>query len=254
MPVLRTLLRSVIPSFIVDEMRRRRASERDTLARVAFYRQLVGPGRTVFDVGANIGTRVDAFLRINSRVVAIEPQPGCVAVLRRRFGKSGNLSIVEKALGDSPGKTTLHWSSEIDVLATVSDPFLQYARRSERFKGADWEKSRLVEVTTLDHLTDIYGIPEFIKIDVEGHELAVLMGLSRAPSCLSFEFTPDFQENVAACLSQCVRIGLTEFNISYGESMRFARREWVSENRMIQLAEALRGDTWLFGDIYARRP
>lgn len=254
MTTLRTLLRGLTPSFIVDRRRALLAMQRETRLRAAFYKQIIGEGQTVFDIGANVGNRVSTFLDLKCRVVAIEPLPTCISVLRQRFGANPNLVIVEKAVGNSSGQTKLRWSSETDVLASVSDSFVEYGKNSERFKGAAWDKNCLVEVTTLDSLIDQYGTPSFIKIDVEGHEHAVLKGLSKAPACLSFEFTPDFQENVAACLSICRKIGLTQFNISYGESMRFARSQWSSESEMNRLADALRGDTWVFGDIYARKP
>src|SRR6476469_5252478 len=53
--------------------------------RVAFYRQLLAPGDVVFDVGANVGNRVQAFLETKARVIAVEPQPACVAVLRQKL-------------------------------------------------------------------------------------------------------------------------------------------------------------------------
>src|SRR6266487_2257080 len=186
MEIFRRLLRGMMPSFVVDQTRQRLAVQRETRFRAVFYRQLIGEGRTVFDVGANVGNRVSAFLSINSRVVAVEPQPSCVAVLKRQFAANRNLIIVNKAVGSSPGQVRLHWSSDTDVLATVSDSFVKYAKRSERFKGVSWERSCMVEVITLDSLIDSYGIPDFIKVDVEGHELEVLKGLSKSPSGLSF--------------------------------------------------------------------
>lgn len=254
MATFRTLIRGAAPSIIIDRIRNRLATEQEARFRADFYRQVIGEGKTVFDVGANVGNRVAAFLSLKDRVVAVEPQPSCVAALERKFGKHPNFTIISKAVGSAPGQLKLRWSSDSDVLASVSDAFVKYAEHSERFKGGKWGKSCMVEVTTLDSLIDTYGMPDFIKIDVEGHELEVLKGLSRAPRCLSFEFTPDFQNDVKACLSACKRIGMAQFNISYGESMRLARSEWISESEMVRVVEALRGDTWLFGDIYARRP
>src|SRR4051794_16322556 len=49
------------------------------------YRQFVRPGDLVFDIGANRGGKCAAFLRLGARVVAVEPNPGCVTALRRRF-------------------------------------------------------------------------------------------------------------------------------------------------------------------------
>src|SRR5689334_4646326 len=45
--------------------------------RLRFYRQFVGPGDLVFDVGANVGHVTKVFLRAGARVVAIEPQSIC---------------------------------------------------------------------------------------------------------------------------------------------------------------------------------
>ena len=47
-----------------------------------------------------------------------------------------------------------------------------------------------VAVTTLDALIARFGVPAFIKIDVEGAEPDVLAGLSHAVPVLSFEYLP----------------------------------------------------------------
>ena len=36
------------------------------------------PGHVVMDVGANVGDKVDIFLRMGARVVAVEPDSGCL--------------------------------------------------------------------------------------------------------------------------------------------------------------------------------
>ena len=47
----------------------------------SFYRQFVGPGDLAFDIGAHLGDRVQAWVDLGARVVAVEPQPHLVAVL-----------------------------------------------------------------------------------------------------------------------------------------------------------------------------
>jgi hypothetical protein len=98
-----------------------------------------------------------------------------------------------------------------------------------------------------------FGAPRFIKIDVEGFEVPVLEGVSTAPQILSFEFTPEMTAAMLACVDHCERLGLSEFNISYGESMRFAREDWINADSMREIVQILGGDSSLFGDIFARR-
>ena len=122
-----------------------------------------------------------------------------------------------------------------------------------RFGAHSWEKTRTVSVCAADDLVREFGTPRFIKMNVEGFGVPVLEGLNTAPEILSFEFTPEMSVSMQACVGHCERLGLIEFNISYGESMRFAREEWVSASRMREMIVVLEGDSSLFGDIFARR-
>jgi hypothetical protein len=74
-------------------------------------------------------------------------------------------------------------------------------------------------------------------------------------SCELFFYTrgTELGESMLVCLSHCQRLGLREFNISYGESIRFARSEWTSSEHMREIIRVLAGDTYLFGDIFVRR-
>ena len=74
---------------------------------VAFYREFLGPGDLAFDVGAHVGSRVRAWRKLGARVVAVEPQPDCVRVLRLLFGRDPQVVLVTDALGAQPGTAQL---------------------------------------------------------------------------------------------------------------------------------------------------
>lgn len=221
-------------------------------SRITFYRQFVRAGDLVFDVGANTGNRVDAFLSLGARVLAVEPQDECVRILRRRFRTERTLMIEPVALGAREGEVTLHLTS-VSAIASASRQFIEATHASGRFAGFDYTAQRTVPMTTLDALVARYGEPAFIKIDVEGYEASVLSGLTRAPSSLrglSFEFTPELLDVAERCLERLAALGAMSANYSLGESMQLALDDWAGLSQVPALLSPYGNDT--FGDIYVR--
>src|SRR5215510_11970 len=143
-----------------------------------FYSQFVSPGKLCFDVGANIGNRVKIFLELQADVVAIEPQDKCAQILKRVFGNSHYLRIIQKALGEREGEAEI-MINDSDTLSSMSPEWIEAVKESGRFSEYLWDKKQKVQITTLDNLIQQYGIPQFIKIDVEGFEYQVIHGLSQ---------------------------------------------------------------------------
>src|ERR1051325_7606598 len=67
--------------------------------RFNFYKQLINPGDLVFDVGANLGNRTKAFLKLGAHVVAFEPQRMCADFLEAMLKNDRHFKLVKKALG-----------------------------------------------------------------------------------------------------------------------------------------------------------
>ena len=111
-----------------------------------------------------------------------------------------------------------------------------------------------VRTTTLDSLITSYGRPQFVKIDVEGHESAVLKGLHRSIPRLSFEYTPEYIRPALECLEHLSSLGTYGFNLSRGESMDLLFSSYVSQIEMVKALEELeeRRGQEESGDIYAK--
>ena len=131
-----------------------------------FFSQFIQPGDLVFDIGANVGKLTGVFIKLGARVVAVEPQPVCVATLKRRFGSKPQVTIIPGGIGEKAGTLPFYISSKTDVVSTFSTHFIQHSRYSKRV----WDTVIEVPVTTLDELIDQHGIPKFIKIDTEGFD------------------------------------------------------------------------------------
>jgi len=216
----------------------------------SFYKQFMQPGDLVYDVGANIGNRTEVFLDLGAKVVAIEPQPNCVAKLRQKFEYNPQCAILQLALGSREGMSTLNLTRTTTIASMNAEWIATVKKR--RFKKYNWDEHIEVKTATLDCLMRIYGTPTFIKIDVEGYEYEVLKGLSQPVKALSFEFVPEIIKIATDCVAHLSSLGVYEFNWSQGESMHFEFPEWLNAPKIKTLLIQTQGSS-IFGDVYARQ-
>ena len=221
----------------------------DDERRMAFYRALFGMGDLVFDIGANMGTRTKVFHRLGARVVAFEPQARCYRFLQAVFRNTDGVRLVNRALGREAGTAEM-FISDAHVLSSLSAEWIARVRQSGRFGQYHWDKKQTVSITTLDKAIDEFGVPSFVKIDVEGYELEVLSGLSRPLPCLSFEFATENMEMAIQGLDHLATLAPIEVQLTYGESMHFVLPAWASGDAIKRALGAI--PSGQFGDVYVR--
>ncbi|HEV3062981.1 MAG TPA: FkbM family methyltransferase [Vicinamibacterales bacterium] len=216
------------------------------------YRAFVSPGDLVFDIGAHAGNRVGAFASLGCRVVAVEPQPDFAWLLRRLFQRSSDVVIVEAAVSDAIGHQILSLSERTPTVTTLEGAWRDARARDPDFARVRWNRRIEVTTITLDLLIERFGMPAFMKIDVEGSEPAVLAGLTQPLPALSFEYLPRALGEVDACIHRLRALGRYRFNWSIGESGRMESTRWLDDQ---ELLEALRTPAAQrrSGDVYARR-
>jgi FkbM family methyltransferase len=237
---------------LLEKARTRRWQWSERRRRVRFYGGLARRDGLCFDIGANVGDRTALFLDIPARVVAVEPQSLCLAVLEERYASHPRVTLVGAAVGAEPGTGEIRQTASGSVYASMSPRWIERVRASGRFAAFDWDGTEEVEVTTLDALIAAHGVPDFCKIDVEGYEREVLAGLSAPLPSLSFEFAAEYLDSTADCLARLRELGDYEFNYSPGESLALARPGWCPGGELMRALEALGGDIRVFGDVYAR--
>jgi FkbM family methyltransferase len=138
---------------------------------IHLIRHLVQPGTTAIDIGCSIGFYAAEMARSAGKVIAFEANPA-VAQFARTVAPR-NVEVINVALSSAPGRATLRMprspkGDTVDELATIEAGSTTHASNTA---SIDVELKRL----------DDFSIANcsFIKIDVEGHEEAVLDGAAR---------------------------------------------------------------------------
>jgi FkbM family methyltransferase len=220
-----------------------------------FYREFLGPGDLAFDIGAHVGSRVRAWRRLDARVVAVEPQPDFLRILRLFFGRDRSITVVPVAVGARAGTAQLRVASATPTVSSLSPEWITSVSTDHSFARVRWDRTIEVPVTTLDDLIAEHGEPRFCKIDVEGFEVDVLAGLSHPLPALSFEYLATTHDAALIALEHVERLGATtsayEYNYSPVESMRLASERWLDANGLKRMLDHFRPQG-RSGDVYAR--
>lgn len=191
-----------------------------------------------------MGNKTAEYLKQGARVVAFEPEPLSFAKLQARFAAEPNVTVLPVAVAAEPGVRKLESCSKARTISTL-DP----AWKTGRFEKYLWDESVDVQMTTLDAAIEKYGVPQFIKIDVEGYEEEVLKGLSRKVAYLSFEFAGEFPERLMGCVKRLLDLGYYDFTVSFATEPQFAM-EWGAWDRVVKAITEQGKTAW--GDVYAR--
>jgi FkbM family methyltransferase len=221
-----------------------------------FYRSVIQSGQRVFDVGANVGVLSAVFASLGARVVALEPNADCVRHIQLSYADK-QIEVIQAAVGAKNGIAVLNVADDRDVRSSIADDWIAtMGAQDESYQGI-WSRRNVVPILTLDCLVEHFGMPNFIKVDVEGFEEKVLSGLSAQPPLLSFEFTAAFLAPGLRCLDLEIFQPGSTFNFAYnrdwGYPTKFEENAWLEKNEIKKALLAVEGSDGQ-GDIFVRAP
>jgi FkbM family methyltransferase len=172
----------------------------------------------VYDVGMHKGEDSEFYLRKGFRVVAFDANRELIASCKQRlkeFLDSGQLTIVEGAIVDpsliADGSKTVRFYQNPDssVWGTVS---AEWAERNARLGMS----SKVTEVVAIDFAGVMrqYGVPYYMKIDIEGCDtvcISALRGFQERPTYISIESDKTNLESLEREIDLFIEMGYGSF-------------------------------------------
>lgn len=133
------------------------------------FRRILSPGDVVVDAGANIGffsVLAAAIVGPGGKVIAVEPHPDNLRLLRESVRHLSQVSVGEYGLDEAAG--TGH--------VAMADQEL-FANRTASMVGGNGHE---VATRTVDSIVDSIGEVDLLKIDVDGYEMRILRGAEKS--------------------------------------------------------------------------
>jgi FkbM family methyltransferase len=145
----------------------------------------------IFDVGANVGDyakEIINYFKNDAIIHCFEPSKFTYNTLVKNIGDSNNVYLNNIGLGSIESEMTLFTNEASSVIASL------YQRKLEHI-NVEMNLSETVQILTIDKYCKQNEIEkiDFLKIDVEGHEISVLQGANQMISkgaihAIQFEF------------------------------------------------------------------
>lgn len=154
-----------------------------------------------FDIGANRGDFTIAALNKGYSVVALEPA-SIFNELVKNFIYNPCVMPLKLAVSDTDYEKVTFYEAQEDGLSTLNKDWL--TNPDLPYSGKPFREINATTVT-VDSLALTYGVPDLIKIDVEGAEWSVFKGMTSKMGTIAFEWTKetiaDHQEQLTYLLN-----------------------------------------------------
>lgn len=207
--------------------------------------------KLIFDIGANVGNTVDIFKNIATKVIAFEANPYLTTKLENRFSGQ-NVLIVNKGLSNENGVKNFKIAS-YHTISTFAEDWINESRFSDSY---NWNQSVGISTITLDSAVENYGVPDYIKIDVEGYEYEVLTSFTKLlPNTLvCFEWAEEQKNKIEKILNHIQSLGYTHFSYTEADDVLFdSQINWTRLENLNLLENLIpeRKEKW--GMIYFKK-
>ena len=180
-----------------------------------------------FDIGANIGETTQWFLDNGyDNVIAVEPGADAFSQLFQKFSNDPRIIMHYLALSKQSGPLEF-WNSNWHITSTASKSWVL----NSRFSGKCAWNAITKNAVTLDELIELHGLPDFLKVDVEGYELEVFKGLTYSGiKNIAFEWAEEEYTQLNEIINYLKGFRYLEFSFTYADNLSDSKnltyKEW----------------------------
>jgi FkbM family methyltransferase len=175
----------------------------------------------IFDIGFNVGefTQTCFSKYPNCNVVAVEANPTLVNNASPHFFTNYNFTLHNNLVSNINGdELDFYVSPYATGVSTASTEFMENSRFTKGSKNLPensikWNEPIKIKSITIDSMIERYGIPDLLKIDVEGYEYNVLSGLTQKVNDICFEWHEEESENLYKILEHLKSLGYSQFGV-----------------------------------------
>jgi len=164
----------------------------------------------VFDIGYNHGNFTKEILTHfkEAKVIGVDGHP----MYEEAFNKSPirNVTFIHGVVADKCTKELSFFICDSNPgLNSINQEWIETIRHNHFFKNTKREVK--VRATTLDRLISVYGIPNIIKLDIEGAESMALKGLTQKCGTIILEWSEEFFHETLICVDLLKNLGYNLF-------------------------------------------
>jgi FkbM family methyltransferase len=174
-----------------------------------------------FDIGSNIGKWSLANITNCNKIISIEASP---IIFQRLVNncKNDRIILLNYAVCNNNCNDITFYQADCDVLSTINKEWL--TGETSRFYNSHYTEITCKTIT-IDKLIEQYGLPDLIKIDVEGGEYECIRSLTKKNKLLCFEWASETNTITFNCIDYLYKLGYTQYHIQMGDDYLFRPKE-----------------------------
>jgi FkbM family methyltransferase len=171
-----------------------------------------------FDIGANVGEWSKENIKLADKIIAVEASPNTFNLLKTNTNNYSNINCLNYAVSSCNNDHIDFYDCTANTISTTNIKWL--TDPNSRFYNYKYNTIK-VRTITIDELIKTYGIPDLIKVDVEGGEYDCLKSLTQKIPLLCFEWASEVNNITFKCIDHLETIGFKNFYIQETDKYNF---------------------------------
>ena len=199
----------------------------------------------------NIGKYALANYNENTKIISVEASPYTFNSLKNNLSHLPITLLNFAVCNSKDEEIEFYHCWKIDTLSTLNFDWI--SSNESRFAGYEENHEKIrVKTISLDKLIELYGIPDLIKIDVEGAESQVVESLSQKVPLLCFEWASEWYNDICKCIDILYNLGFREFHIQDRDEYTYRPVEFkdTADSVKEKISNTKKKESW--GMIWAK--